>query len=108
MSVNGFNPEYRKADPPVTMGRSNFKVTLGLIPDFTYEKGDGFRIGSVTDGKPAQKAGMQAGDIITSMNGKKVSNIYDYMTRLGELKTGDFVDVEAIREGKEIKIKIKL
>jgi S1-C subfamily serine protease len=51
---------------------------------------------------------MQAGDIITSMNGKKVSNIYDYMTRLGELKTGDFVDVEAIREGKEIKIKIKL
>lgn len=108
MSVNGFNPEYRKADPPATMGRSNFKVTLGLIPDFTYEKGDGFRVGSVTDGKPAQNAGMLAGDIITSMNGKKVSNIYDYMARLGELKAGDSVDVEAIREGKEIKIKIKL
>lgn len=108
MNTEGFNPQYQKVAQPATMGRASFKVTLGVIPDFTYEKGDGFRVGSVTDGKPANKAGMMAGDIITSMNGKKVTNIYDYMARLGELKAGEKVEVDAVRDGKEIKLTIEL
>ena len=101
-------PEYQKVAAPSTPGRASFKVTLGLIPDFTYEKGDGFRVGSVTDGKPAQKGGMMAGDIITSINSKNVSNIYDYMARLGELKAGEKIEVKLMREGKEIKLNIEL
>lgn len=108
MNTAGFNPQYQKVVQPATMGRASFKVTLGVIPDFTYEKGDGFRVGSVTDGKPANRAGMLAGDIITSMNGKKVTNIYDYMARLGELKAGEKVEVDAVRDGKEIKLTIEL
>lgn len=108
MSVGGFKPDYLKVAQPASMGRASFKVTLGVIPDFTYEKGDGFRVGSVTEGKPANRAGMLAGDIITSINGKKVTNIYDYMARLGELKAGERVDVEAVRDGKEIKLSIEL
>lgn len=88
--------------------RTSFKVSLGVIPDFTYEVGDGFRIGAVSDGKPAYKAGLIAGDIITSMNGKIVKNIYEYMARLGELKSGDLVEVLVKRDGKILNYSIQL
>jgi len=99
---------YRKIGAPSTPARASFKVTLGLIPDFTYEVGDGFKAGPVTDGKPAQMGGMLTGDIITAINSKKVSNIYDYMARLGELKAGDKIVVDVRRDGKEIKLTIQL
>ena len=51
---------------------------------------------------------MMAGDIITSINSKNVSNIYDYMARLGELKAGEKIEVKLMREGKEIKLNIEL
>ncbi len=104
-----FVPQFTKVaaseEEPV---RTSFKVTLGVVPDFTYEKGDGFRIGAVTEGKPASKAGLISGDIITSMNGKGVKNIYEYMARLGELKAGDIVDVSVNREGNNLNFKIQL
>jgi hypothetical protein len=108
MATSSVVPEYQKVTAPSTPGRASFKITLGLIPDFTYEKGDGFRVGSVTDGKPAQKGGMMAGDIITSINSKDVLNIYDYMARLGELKAGEKVEVKLMREGKKITLNIEL
>jgi hypothetical protein len=41
-------------------------------------------------------------------NGKVVGNIYDYMSRLGELKQGELVEVIVKREGKESIFKIQL
>lgn len=90
------------------MQRSSFKVTFGVIPDFTYEEGDGFRIASVSDGKPAQKAGLLAGDVITSIDGKGVKNIYDYMARLGELKKGMSVNLCVKRGEEKLNITIEL
>lgn len=101
-------PKYIKTESPPSMSRTAFKVTLGVIPDFTYEKGDGFRVGSVSDGKPADKAGMKAGDTIKKMNGKPVSNVYEYMAMLGELKKGEILTVEIDREGEIIKLEIQL
>ncbi len=101
-------PQYIKTDAPQTMSRASFKVTLGVIPDFTYEDGDGFRVGSVSDGKPAEKGGMVAGDIIKKMNEKSISNIYEYMAMLGELKKGDTLKVLVDRDGKLINLEIQL
>jgi len=104
----GFTPEYIKSEAPASSARRSFKVTLGLIPDFTYEKGDGFRIGAVTDGRAARNAGLKEGDIIIMMNSKKVNNIYDYMSSLEILKKGDVVPVTVKRGDKEIQFKIQL
>jgi S1-C subfamily serine protease len=90
------------------MSRASFKVTLGVIPDFTYEVGDGFRVGSVSEGKPADKGGMLAGDIIKKMNEKSISNIYEYMAMLGELKKGDTLKVLVDRDNKLINLEIQL
>jgi S1-C subfamily serine protease len=61
------------------------------------------KIGSTRPNGPAEKAGLKAGDLIVKMAGKKVLNIYDYMGVLGELKAGDVVDVEVVRDGKPMK-----
>jgi C-terminal processing protease CtpA/Prc len=80
-----------------------FNVTLGIVPDYGESK-DGMKIGSTRPGGPADKAGLLAGDIIVMMAAKKVLNIYDYMGVLGELKAGQNVEVEVMREGKSVKV----
>lgn len=99
-------PEYSYIEQPASaMETTNFKVTLGVIPDFTYEKGDGFKIGPVSEGRPAHKADMKEGDIITKIGEKKINNIYDYMSSLGDFKKGQKVEIAIIRDGvKSIKV----
>ena len=67
-----------------TAGRTKFKVTLGVMPDYSYS-GKGMRIDGVTDGKPAQKAGLKKGDIITKLGDMPVNGIEDYMVGLGKI-----------------------
>jgi len=51
---------------------------------------------------------LKKGDIITSIGGKDIKNIYDYMYRLAELKPGETIDVIIIRGGKELTFKVNL
>ncbi len=77
----------------------SFKVTLGIMPDYTYE-GTGVRIDGVTDGKPAAKAGIQKGDIIMGMGDVPINTIQDYMKSLSTFKKGDNTTVK-VRRGAE-------
>ena len=54
----------------------------------------------VQKGSPAAEAGLQKGDIITAIDGKKVGNIYDYMNRMKEFSPGQIISVDVLREGK--------
>ncbi len=54
-----------------------------------------------TPGKPAALGGMKKGDIITAINGKTVNNIQDYMFRMGQLKHGQTISVEVLRDEQE-------
>ncbi len=80
-----------------------FSVTLGIVPDVA-ESSTGMKISGVRPNGAAEKAGMKTGDIIISMAGKKVLNVYDYMGMLGELKAGDSVEIEIQRDGKPLKV----
>ena len=83
-------------------GRRRFKVTLGILPDYTYHESPGLRVDGVLDGRPAKKAGMKKGDIITAIDDEIVGDIYDYMYRLEKLDIGETVSVEVRRDGKKI------
>jgi len=85
--------------------RTSLKATLGIMPDFANSDIQGLRVGAVTQGKPGSRAGMQKGDIIVAINGKKVADIYEYMNRMKEFLPGDRIYVDVMRgEDKEILI----
>ena len=83
------------------------KVYVGTIPDFAGNV-DGYKISGVSEGGPAQLAGLQGGDIIIEFGGKKISNIYDFTYALGDFVPGDIVDVIVKRGDEEITFKVKL
>ena len=83
--------------------REDLQVTLGIMPDFAGVEKRGLRADMVIGGKPADKAGMKNGDIIVALDGREVSDIYDYMDRLSEFQPGQTITVEVIRE-KEHKV----
>lgn len=100
---------FQEAGPkePPRYGRG-FKVTLGIMPDFTSTGNTGLRVDAVRKGGPADRGGMLKGDIIVGLNGKTVTNIYDYMARLRELESGQVAAVEVIRGGERQFLLIQL
>ncbi len=78
----------------------NLKVTLGIVPDMVSGDNDGLRVDGVRAGGPADKAGIVKGDRIVSIEGQAVTNIYDYMARLGTLKPGQVASIEIVRKNK--------
>jgi len=101
-------PRFQKAGPSEAPPRASFKVSFGIIPDFSSTDSVGLRVDFVTEGRPAEKAGMQPHDIIKYINGKEVFNVYDYMERLGELNAGEEVTVIVRRKKEMIILKIQL
>ncbi len=93
---------FKEAGPKEVAGRGTRRkgVTLGIMPDFAGNVKNGLRADLVTPGRPAAIGGMKKGDIITSINGKPVNNIQDYMFRMGQLKHGETITVEVLRDGK--------
>lgn len=93
--------------PSVSMSRRR-GVTLGIMPDFAGNVKNGLRADFVTPGKPAALGGMIKGDVIVAIEDKPVSNIEDYMFRLSQLKPGQRITVEVVRDGKHELLLIQL
>lgn len=64
----------------------------------------GALVGQVVESSPAEKAGIKAGDVITSVNGKAVANSSETRNMIGMLRIGEKVDIGVIRDGKPRKI----
>ncbi len=83
-----------------TTTSARFSVSLGIMPDYTFA-GRGVRADGVTDGKPAQKAGLLAGDIIIQLGENNISSLENYMQALGKFKKGEKTKVK-FKRGNEI------
>ena len=79
---------FTKTRESATSTTASFKVTLGIMPDYTFA-GMGVRADGVSDGRPAQKAGLQAGDVIIQLGEHSVNSLETYMQALGKFKKGD-------------------
>lgn len=71
---------------------ASFSVTLGIMPDYSFN-GSGVKVDAISENRPAQKAGLQAGDIITQLGNHNITSLENYMQALGEFKKGDKVMV---------------
>lgn len=76
-----------------------FNVTLGIMPDYSFP-GSGLRIDAISEGRPAERAGLKAGDIITRMGDYSVISLQSYMEALSKFNRGDQTTLLFIR-GKE-------
>ncbi|MGE0021109.1 MAG: M28 family peptidase [Draconibacterium sp.] len=103
------NLAFQESGPKFQRSRGGkLKVTFGVMPDYAGLEKRGLRIDAVTPGKPAEKAGMKKGDIITAIEGKKVGGVHDYMSRLQTLSVGQRVSVDIIRNEKPSVLIIQL
>lgn len=96
-------PAFQKtAGAPTERGRTGFRVTLGIIPDYGEEV-EGVRLTGVREGSPAAKCGLRSGDLIVGWSGKKITNIYDLTYLLQEHRPGDQVEISVVRDGGEMR-----
>jgi hypothetical protein len=102
--------QFKESGPKVETVRYGRRkgVTLGILPDYAGVVKNGLRADAIDPGKPAALGGMQKGDIIIFINGKSVNNIYDYMSRMGQLKHGQTISVEVLRNDKKVVLLIQL
>lgn len=77
-----------KTREAVSMTSASFSVTLGIMPDYSFSSG-GVRVDGVSDNRPAQKAGIQTGDVITALGPYTVTSVENYMQALSHFKKGD-------------------
>lgn len=109
-------PQYVRVLPPQSShatgtsssgGSGGYGPAFGSIPDFA-EPPTGVRFADVRDGTPAAKAGLKAGDIMVSFDGKKVQNLMDFTVLLRQKKPGDEVEVKVLRGGQTITAQVLL
>ena len=98
-------PTYKVAQVQSTARSTGFRVYLGTIPNYA-DSSDGMLLDGVRDGSPAAKAGLKAGDKIVKMAGRDVKNVYDYTHALGEMKGGEEYEVEIVRAGQRMTLKL--
>ena len=68
----------------------------------------GALVSEVTPKSPAEKAGTKTGDVITSVNGKKVSDSRELRLMIGSMAPGTNVQLEVNREGQSKTLNVEL
>ncbi|MDQ3710720.1 MAG: M20/M25/M40 family metallo-hydrolase [Acidobacteriota bacterium] len=89
-----------------TGGRMSFNVSLGTIPNYADNTGDGLLLDGVRDDSQAAKAGLKAGDKVVKLAGRDVRNATDYTFVLGEMKAGVEYEIEIVRGTERLRLKI--
>jgi serine protease Do len=90
------------------LGVSPEDITPGLAQGFNLSSDSGALIGDVIPGSPAEKAGMQSGDVIVEFNAQKIASANDLLLAVGNCSPGDEATVKFMRDGNEKTIKVTL
>lgn len=96
---------FSKTREATATGKSSFKVTMGIMPDYTFG-GAGVLVDGVSDNRPAQKAGIKAGDIIEQLGDYVVEDVQSYMGALNKFNKGEEVEVKIKRDKATLTIKV--
>ena len=98
-------------------GRIN-RGLLGIVmQDLTPDLSQAFRlkpgqqgvlITQVLPGSAAERAGIEAGDIVVKVNGKPVKQTPQLRSQLGILSIGDRVDLQLLRDGRKLNISAQM
>ncbi|HTV39683.1 MAG TPA: Do family serine endopeptidase [Candidatus Sulfotelmatobacter sp.] len=83
-------------------------INAGLAYSFNLSTENGALVGFVEPGTPADKAGIKAGDVITSFNGQAISDENDLLLAVADCAPGSKASVKYVRDGKEHSVDVTL
>ena len=108
--------------PPIDLGEGMGMVMAGrprlgidaedmggqLGSFFGAPDGEGILVRSVNSGSPAEKAGMKAGDVITSFNGERVRSLGDLRQKLAAQNDAKTAKIGVLRNRSEVTLSVEL
>jgi serine protease Do len=90
------------------MGIGISDVTPENAKFFHVENNEGAVVTQVEDGSPAAKAGLKVGDVITELDGQKVSDASQLQIEVGQKEPGSSIRLGVLRDGKTIDVPVML
>ncbi|RZJ04533.1 MAG: Do family serine endopeptidase [Brevundimonas sp.] len=79
-----------------------YRESLGLSDDL-----EGAYINGVTDGGPADQAGLRAGDIVTGLNGRPIKTSSELTRQVGTARPGETLRLQVLRDGRTQTINVR-
>lgn len=110
-SLAGSVIEALKSEGKVTRGYLGIylqEITEDIREAMNLSSLEGVLVSDVVDNTPASKAGMQAGDVITEFDGKKVKEMASFRILVASTEIGKTVRIKVVREGKTKELKVKI
>jgi serine protease Do len=83
-------------------------VTKGIADSLGMENAEGAMVDEPQNGSPAAKAGIQAGDVVTALNGTAVKDSRDLARKVAALAPGSSVKLDILRSGESKTLTITL
>jgi serine protease Do len=83
-------------------------LTPELAKQFNLREETGVLVGDIIEGSPAEKAGLQRGDVIVEFDGKKVEDPNQLRNMVAAISPGSKVNAKIIRENKTLPLQITI
>jgi serine protease Do len=80
-------------------------LTRDLAPEFGLDEDQrGTLVQEVTEDTPAERAGLEHGDIITHLNGKRMENFRELRFAIADVRPGTEIELTVIRDGEDVEL----
>jgi putative serine protease PepD len=97
----------RQVVPKLEAGQTIARPYLGVSTS-SPPNGSGAIVATVVAGGPAEKAGVQVGDVIASIDGRSVSDPSQVSSIVGARRAGDTIKLQVLRGGQSLGIAVRL
>ena len=90
------------------LGIKGGELNADLAKAFNVDAQRGAFVSEVMPGSAAEKAGIKAGDVITELNGQRISSFAELRAKIATSGAGKQLELTLLREGKTEKVKVTL
>ena len=112
------SPDFAYVEPPRSEDReaaaaesrrlgSGWSVWFGTVPEYSYQ-GRGLLLSGTSEGSPAERAGLLAGDVLLQVGDVEIDTIHDFVYALQIYKPGNVVLTRYLRDGAEHEVRVTL
>ena len=83
-------------------------VNPSLAKKFNLGDAKGALVGEVTPKSPAEKAGLESGDVVTQLNGREIKDSRHLKLSVAKIRPGETASVTVLRDGDKKTVKVKM